>query len=98
MWFEQGEGMSTVTSARPRRSAWASSKLRRTACIATRFASAFTVDKRAVTSTMPPERATSSAIALSFLLLQLIQALARAAIASVLPSLRLVGSDYLFGA
>jgi hypothetical protein len=56
------------------------------------------VDKSAVTSTMPPERATSSAIVLSFPLLQLIQALARAAIASVLPSLRLVGSDYLFGA
>ena len=44
--------------------------------MATRSASAFTVDKSAVISTVPSARATSNAMALSFPLLQLIHALA----------------------
>jgi hypothetical protein len=51
------------------------------------------VVKSAVISTSPAERTTSSAIVLSFPLLQLIHAFARAAIGPVSSSPRIVASD-----
>ncbi len=62
-----------MCSGRPSRSACASSSVLRTACIATRSASAFTVTSSPTTSSSGSVRAAASANVLSFPLLQLIQ-------------------------
>src|SRR5712692_8684542 len=73
--------MGTFTSGRPTDSACASSRASRTACMATRAYAALTVVSRATTSTSPRWRVTCSAQALSFPVLQDIQALGRLTLA-----------------
>src|SRR5437870_4021201 len=77
--FGQGEGMGTATTGRPRAAACASSRLWRTACIATRAADALTVVNSATISTCCCFRITSRAQALSLPVLHDIHALGNAA-------------------
>src|ERR1700693_808303 len=75
--FEQGDGIATFTSGRPASAACTSSRVSRTACIATRSCVRLTVVSSATTSTSSELRIACSDQALSLPLLQASQAFGR---------------------